>query len=335
MQKQKLEELYPKFQQAVELLQKDLNVSFSSALTETFDNLENGKIKVEAGAPDKETVAQLTDKYRELNYEGMSRKLKMQIFTLLTLKAVSEDGRDYTQMPTPTIIATVIALIWQKIVPKNYKTVVDPAIGTGTLLFSVIRQLVAENHSKNDYKLYGIDNDEGLLDLADVGAHLDGLNIELFRQDALDSWMIPAADVILSDLPVGYYPLDNNAKNFENHAKEGHSFTHTLMIEQIIKNLRSSGYAFLVVPKMLFSDKNSADFMPWLAKKVNIQAIVELPNDMFANEIQQKSILVLQNHGEDTKPKEVLVAKLNSLKDPKSLVEFNLKLNDWYNKDVK
>lgn len=331
MQK-KIEELYPKFQQAVELLQKDLNVSFASALTETFDNLENAKIKVEAGAPDQETVSKLTKQYHELDYENLSRNVKMQIFTLLTLKAMNEDERDYTQMPTPIIIATVIALMWQKMVPEDYKTVVDPAIGTGSLLYSVIRQLISENHSKNDYKLYGIDNDETLLDLADVGAHLDDLNIELFRQDALDSWMTPPADVILSDLPVGYYPLDDNAQNFELHAKQGHSFTHTLMIEQIVKNLKPSGYAFLVVPKMLFSDKNSADVMPWLAKKVNLQAIVELPSNMFANQIQEKSILVFQNHGDQSQAKEVLVAKLDSLKNPKSLVEFNLKLNDWYNK---
>lgn len=331
MQK-KIEELYPKFQQAVELLQKDLNVSFASALTETFDNLENGKIKVEAGAPDQETVAKLTKQYHELDYENLSRNVKMQIFTLLTLKAMGEDGRNYTQMPTPIIIATVIALMWQKMVPEDYKIVVDPAIGTGNLLYSVIRQLISENHSKNDYKLYGIDNDETLLDLADVGAHLDDLDIELFRQDALNAWMTPAADVILSDLPVGYYPLDDNAKNFELHAQEGHSFTHNLMIEQIIKNLKPNGYAFLVVPKLLFSDQNSTVFMPWLAKKVNLQAIVELPSKMFANQVQEKSILVFQNHGDQAQSKEVLIAKLDSLKDPKSLVEFNLKLNDWYNK---
>lgn len=325
-------EIYPKFQDAVEVLQKALNISFSSALTETFDNLENNKIKVEEGAPDKETVATLTEKYRELNYEDMPKSAKVEVFTLLTLKAINEDGRNYTQMPTPSIIATVIALIWQKIVPQGKKEVVDPAIGTGNLLYSVIRQLIQENHSKNNYELFGIDNDEALLDLADVGAHLDGFKINLYRQDALDPWMIPPADVILSDIPVGYYPLDNNAKKFENHAKQGHSFAHVLFIEQIINNMKKNGFAFLVVPKLLFTSESASDFMGWLAKKVNIQAIVELPNDMFASQVQQKSILVLQNHGDQAKPREVLVAKLASLKDPKSLVEFNMKLNDWYQK---
>lgn len=332
----KIEELYPKYQAAVELLQKALNVSFSSALTETFDNLENEKVKVEEGAPDKETVAELVKKYQDLDYEKTPKNIKVQIFTLLTLRAINEDNRNYTQMPTPTIIATIIALIWQKIVPNDgEKTVVDPAIGTGNLLYSVIRQLMQENHSKNNYKLFGIDNDEALLDLADVGAHLEDLKIELYRQDALDPWMIPAADIILSDLPVGYYPLDNNAKNFETHAQEGHSYAHTLFIEQIIKNLQPNGFAFLVVPKLLFTGKDASDFMTWLAKKVNIQAIVELPSEMFASQVQQKSILVLQNHGDGSKLREVLVAKLASLKDPKSLVEFNLKLNDWYNKGAK
>lgn len=147
---QKVEELYPKFQTAVEHLQKALNVSFSSALTETFDNLENGKIKVESGAPDKETVAKLTEEYRQLNYENLPRSLKVQVFTLLTLKAIAQDASDYNLMPTPSVIATVIALIWQKIVPAGEKTVVDPAIGTGNLLYSIIRQLIQENHSQNN-----------------------------------------------------------------------------------------------------------------------------------------------------------------------------------------
>ena len=333
MQKQTLEELYPKFEAAVKILKKDLNVSFSSALTETFDNLENGKIKVEAGAPTKETVAELTQAYRNIQYENVPKKEKMQVFTLLALKSISEDGRNYTQLPTPSIIATVIALIWKKIVPNNFTKVVDPAIGTGNLLYAVIDQLIAGNHSQNNYQLYGIDNDETLLDLADVGAHLDNLKIELYRQDALDSWMIPKADVIVSDLPVGYYPLDNNAQKFELHAKEGHSLAHKLLIEQIINNLQAGGFAFLVVPKMLLANEDALTFMPWLAKKVNIQAIIDLPEGMFNKQGHEKSILVFQNHGENISQKEVLVAQLSSLKDPQSLVKFNMKLNDWYNKN--
>lgn len=54
---------------------------------------------------------------------------------------------------------------------------------------------------------------------------------------------------------------------------------------------------------------------------------------MFSSQIQQKSILVFQNHGEKAVEREVLVAKLDSLKKPDSLVAFNMKLNDWYDKN--
>ena len=70
-------------------------------------------------------------------------------------------------------------------------------------------------------------------------------------------------------------------------------------------------------------------------RQVNIQTIVDLPDDMFSSKVQQKSILVFQNHGEKAVEREVLVAKLDSLKKPDSLVAFNMKLNDWYQNDKK
>ena len=145
-------------------------------------------------------------------------------------------------------------------------------------------------------------------------------------------WMCPNPEAIVSDLPIGYYPIDENAKNFENQAKKGHSFAHLLLVEQIIKNLKPDGYAFLVVPKSILSGKIGADFMPWLSKKVYLKAIVELPDDMFRNEFNQKSILVFQNHGSEAKPSEVLLTKLVSLKKEQSLIQFNEKLNEWYTK---
>ena len=107
---------------------------------------------------------------------------------------------------------------------------------------------------------------------------------------------------------------------------------HLLLIEQIIKNLKSDGYAFLVVPKSILSGKIGADFMPWLTKKVYLKAIVELPDDMFRNKFNQKSILVFQNHGSEAKPSEVLLTKLDSLKKEQSLIQFNVKLDEWYTK---
>ena len=326
------EKLFNQFLDCVQTLQKALNVSFTEALVETFDNLEQGKIKVENGAPDEKNVAELSKKYQVLDYENISQKDKAQVFTFLTLKAVNDDGLDANQMPTPPAISTVVAMLMHKLLKDEKMEVVDPAIGTGNLLYSVISQLKALNHSKDNYQLVGIDNDEEMLNLADVAAHLNNFDIELYCQDALMPWMCPNPEAIVSDLPIGYYPIDENAKNFENQAKKGHSCAHLLLIEQIIKNLKPDGYAFLVVPKSILSGKIGADFMPWLTKKVYLKAIVELPDDMFRNKFNQKYILIFQNHGSEAKPSEMLLTKLASLKKEQSLIQFNEKLNEWYTK---
>lgn len=326
------EKIFNQFLDCVQTLQDALNVSFTEALVETFDNLEHDKIKVENGAPDEKTVAELSKKYQALDYDNLTQKIKAQVFTFLTLKAVNDDGRDANQMPTPPAISTVIAMLMHKLVEDKKMEIVDPAIGTGSLLFSIISQLKALNHSKDNYQLVGIDNDEEMLNLTDVAAHLDNIDIELFCQDALMPWMCPNADVIISDLPVGYYPVDENAKHFENRAEKGHSFAHLLLIEQIIRNLKPDGYAFLVVPKAILSGKLGADFMPWLTKKTYLKAIVELPDDMFRNKFNQKSVLVFQNHGDNAKASEVLLTKLDSLKKEEALIQFNVKLDEWYTK---
>jgi site-specific DNA-methyltransferase (adenine-specific) len=321
--------LFKQFQDCVDTLQQALNVSPVSALTETFDNLEHDEIKVEAGAPDQQTVQLLSKKYQNLHYDQIALNDKAQVFTLLALHALSGEKVDGNLMPTPEILGTIIALMYQKMLQPGGQTIIDPAVGTGTLLSTVVSQLVQSNHSKNDFKLVGMDNNEDLLDLADVNFHLHHQPINLVFQDSLLPWMEEQPDVVISDLPVGYYPNDENAKAFATAAKTGHSFAHFLMIEQIIKMLKPGGFAFLVVPTLLFTGKNAADFVPWLADKVYLQALVELPKSLFNNNLVHKQLLVFQNHGGGAQPKQVLAAQLGSLKDQKSLVEFNLQLDRW------
>lgn len=328
------EKLFNQFLVCVNTLQEALNVSFGEALTETFDNLESGKIKVEEGAPDEKTVEKLSKLYQALNYEKLAKKDKVLIFNYLTLKAINDDGRNANQMPTPPIISTIIALIMKRVLPQKELEIVDPALGTGSLLYSVVNQLVAENHSKNNFSLVGIDNDEEILSFADIAAHLNGLKIDLYCQDALADWMIKPADVIVSDLPVGYYPLDNNAAHFDLKNLKGHSYDHFLFVEQIINNLAPNGFGFLIVPTGMLSGKDREKFMPWLTKKVYLNAIVDLPDEMFRNKFNQKSILVFQNHGDHAQAKDILLTKLGSLKKEDSLIEFNIKLNEWYTRSV-
>lgn len=119
-----LEKLFNQFLDCVQTLQTALNVSFTEALVETFDNLESGKIKVENGAPDEKTVAELSQKYQAIDYDEISQKEKAQVFTFLTLKAVNDDGFDVNQMPTPPAIATVVAMLMHKLLKDQKMEIV-------------------------------------------------------------------------------------------------------------------------------------------------------------------------------------------------------------------
>ena len=56
--------------------------------------------------------------------------------------------------------------------------------------------------------------------------------------------------------------------------------------------------------------------------------MIQLPDELFKSEQSRKSILLVQNKGADAEMKEVLLAKLASLKDINKVTEFlnNLKL---------
>nr|MCG4642348.1 class I SAM-dependent methyltransferase [Bifidobacterium bifidum] len=67
---------------------------------------------------------------------------------------------------------------------------------------------------------YGIDNDDELLAVASVSVSLQREPVELFHQDAIEPLTIPQSDLAVSDLPVGYYPLDENTKNYQTRAEK-------------------------------------------------------------------------------------------------------------------
>lgn len=329
-----IETIYPEFENAVKILQTELNSDFTSAVVETFDNLENGNVKVLEGAPSEEGVAKLNEAYEKLNYAELSSENKQTMLYLLMLTAVTNDGYDENQQVTPKYLSMISAILAEKFVPDiSGKTILDPAVGTGTLLLDVLNEYQA--NKKANIKVSGIDNNADLLDLADVKARLANQPIELYHQDTLAPWIGDAPDVVFSDLPVGYYPVDEQAKKFANARPTGHSMTHELMIEQIVSHLNENGFAFLVIPGLLLKSENATNFIGWLAKNVFLQAIIDLPDDLFAEQTKHKAIMVFQNHGSAAKqPKNVLLAKIGSLRKPESLVEFNYELNEWYKNNL-
>ena len=139
----------------------------------------------------------------------------------------------------------------------------DPAVGTGNLLTTVINQELDKS-----IEGIGVEIDDLLIKLAYINANLQEHPIQFFNQDSLEPLFIEPVDAVISDLPVGYYPNDVRAADYQLKADEGHSYAHHLFIEQSIKHVKSGGYLFFVIPNGLFESEQSKKLHEFLKETV-------------------------------------------------------------------
>lgn len=169
--------------------------------------------------------------------------------------------------------------------------------------------------------------------LSRVSVHLANfleMPFDVYPQDAIMPLPFEDADVVIGDLPIGYYPVDDRSKEMALGFEEGHSYSHFLLIEQAITAMKPSGYAFLVVPSNIFEGENVKQLQNFIATETEMQAFLNLPATLFKNEKARKSILVLQKKETNvTKSVEVLLANIPDFKSPQQFQGFLQDLNAW------
>ncbi|MCI1975392.1 MAG: class I SAM-dependent methyltransferase [Limosilactobacillus sp.] len=304
-------------------------------MLENAENIiDNNTVRVEDGVPDKETQAKLTGLYNQLNLNDVKAEVIRRLIQLSFLKVIRKDAIQANHQMTPDTIGLLMTSLIEK-VTRNAKpeTIFDPAVGTANLLTTVINQLDKDEHE--NVRGFGIDNDDSMLGVASVNVALQHANVELFHQDSINALDIPQCDLAVSDLPIGYYPLDKNTEGYQTRAKEGHSFVHHLLIEQSVNYLKPGSFGVFLVPSSLFQTKETAEFVKWIHSVAYLQGFVNLPSELFANPAAQKSILLLQRHGGNSKqaPK-VLLGEFPSFKDKGMFTRFMREIDDWVVKSI-
>lgn len=330
------EQLFEQFDHAVELIQAELSCSYLDAYLENAENIvDDGKVRVEDGLPKPDTVQQLEKIYADLDLTHQPRETVRRLLQLGLLKVMQKDSIQANHQMTPDTIGMLIAYLIEQIVKLDHPyKIFDPVVGTANLLTTVMNHLATVN--KQPVEAFGIDNDDSMLAAASVSADLQNLPIQLIHQDAITNLDIPQADLAVADLPIGYYPLDDNVKNYQTKAQEGHSYVHHLLIEQTMNYLVPGGFAFFVVPSDLFRTKESETFVQWIHSVAFLQGFINLPSDMFSNAASQKSILILQNHGNNAKQaQQVLLGTFPSLKNQKDFRKFLAEIDQWVKTSLK
>lgn len=231
------------------------------------------------------------------DFDGMTPELKRQVLQLLLVATMREDGLQANYQVTPDAIGMWVGFVVEQFVTAGEPVkVTDLTVGSGNLLATVAQVL---GQQKNEMTASGVENDDTMLTLASGMAALLGLDWQLTLADAVADQPAVNQDVVIADLPVGYYP-SAVPTDFTTQADDGLTYVHHLLIEQAIKALRPGGLAALIVPANLFESEQAANILKYLqGSDVFFQALLQFPEKLFTNEKAAKAILVLQRAGGD------------------------------------
>jgi site-specific DNA-methyltransferase (adenine-specific) len=320
-----VEILFQTLDETSNLLQKELDCTYLEALAETGENIFQAKILQEDELSEI-TLKRLRKTYQEVNRLSYNSEDIRKAFQLACLKGMRENVQPNHQM-TPDSVGLLISYLIGKFMKGIHTfSVLDPAVGTGNLLTTLLNQL-----NLPTIKASGIEVDDLLIKLAYVNANLQQQPLELFNQDSLRPLYIDPVDCIVCDLPVGYYPDDIIANDYFLKADKGHSYAHHLFIEQSTNYIKDGGYLFFLIPNGLFSSPEAEKLHTFIKNNHFMQAIIQLPESMFKSKDAAKSILILQKQNADLKPpKEVLLSILPSMKDPKAMESLLIKMDAWF-----
>lgn len=249
---------------------------------------------------------------------------------LAVLKGMQQHAQPHHQM-TPDSMGMLIGHMASQLMEgKTDVSLLDPTVGTGNLLFTVMN-VIEGNVTAN-----AVEIDDLLVRLAAVSAELLSHPVTFHVQDALRPLLIDPVDLTISDLPVGYYPDDDNAVNYKMVPAEGHAYAHHLLIEQSMNHTKPGGYGIFIIPANLFESEQATSLHQYLKYEAKVRAIIQLPTSLFKNLANAKSLLILQNpFTEQGALPDVLLAQVPDMKNKQAMASFLQEFDVWARKEKK
>ncbi len=327
MSEKQVEQLYGVLNESAAFLQKNEELSYIDSLIQTISLIQD---------EDYDGYEQLSEIKSNLDLSKFSSEDIRKAIQMAILTAIRIDNIQPTYQLTPDTIGDIIAYLISVIYQNTEKlSILDPALGTANLIETVYYQLKQAN-PKMQIDLSGIENDDAMFELAAQSLEIQKLSSDLVHEDYIQDVVIPKVDVIVSDLPVGYYPIDENVTNFETKANTGHSYVHHLLIEKSMDNLKDGGFGFFLVPSQLFQTTEAKGLLKWMQGNVYLQGMLNLPAEIFKNKKSQKSILILQKNGNGINQADpIMLGEFPSFKKQDDFKKFLDEISAWEKHELK
>jgi len=242
---------------------------------------------------------------------SLSREEARKAVQLALLKGFKHE-RITNAMVTPDVLGIFMAYLVRRLFSdKKVKSVLDPLVGTGNLVAAFA------NHYEN-VKLYGVDSDAMLCNIALYLTELLGMQAEITHQDTLGFQTAPV-DLILTDLPVE--SVDRR-----------HTYFPYQVILHHLEHLKAEGFFLAVVENDFFEQEEVGVFKDQLFKLAHLYGLLKLDETLFQN--HPKSILILKKkkHEGEEHVKDFLLANLPPFTDEASFKNAMQKIDNFFNK---
>ncbi|WP_078555492.1 class I SAM-dependent methyltransferase [Bacillus alkalicellulosilyticus] len=325
--KSEVEQLFVCLNECAELVKEELNITYLEALAEAGEFLYDNGAMINLTPSTKKHVQERVSAIDVDSYQAEHIRKAIQ---LAVLKGMKEATQPHHAL-TPDAVALFISYLVNKLQAgkKNF-SLLDPAIGTANLVSAVV------NQSPSLVATFGFEVDETLLKVAYVSANLQQSEIQLFHEDSIRPVSLPEIDMVVSDLPVGFYPNEEIADQYVLKAKEGKSFLQHLMIERTFQVVKPGGYMVFIVPNFLFESEEAPNLHQFLKNEGIVLGLLQLPASMFKDAKYGKSVLLLQKKGEDVKtPRQALLAELPSFSNKDALSDMMRQIDKWFKEQLR
>lgn len=241
-------------------------------------------------------------------------KLEWQkVYQFALVKGAKEMHLQANHQLTPDAIGYIINFMIETLTTETSLSILELGSGTGNLAETLLTGM-----PDKDLTYTGFEVDDLMIDLSASIADVMQTSAQFLQIDAVRPQVIEPVDLLLSDLPVGYYPDDEIAKRSVVGSQLEHTYAHHLLMAQGFKYLKAEGYAIFVAPSDLLSSPQANLLKKWLQDYARVAAVITLPEDIVA-ENNSKAIFVLQKSAQGKAP---FVFPLTSLTNPEIVQSF-------------
>ena len=308
---EKIEQAYTLLLGNVQELQNALLTNFYDALVEQNGIYLDGNTELATVKKNNETLKSL-----KLNKEEWRRA-----YQFLLMKAAQTEPLQANHQFTPDSIGFILTFLIDQLSKKEHIDILEIGSGMGNLAETIL------NNTQKNVDYLGLELDDLLIDISASIADVMDAKVSFVQGDAVRPQVLKESDVIISDLPVGFYPDDSIAARYEVASTEEHTYAHHLLMEQSLKYLKSGAYAIFLAPNDLLTSSQSDLLKTWLQKHAQIVAMIALPEALFGNAAYAKTIFVLKKQEEQAV--QPFVYALSDLQDQNDLLEFSEKFQNW------